>query len=803
MKQVETYTELINEENLLSAWQEVICHKTCPGLDGIGIHDFDQDLSKNIRRILFELDYGLYHAKPVQMIQGKKEVGLVTIEDKIVANCLKLYLNRLSIQYSVKNSYAYQEGKSIYGAVDYLQENRKQYPYLYQCDITDFFPSISRKLLARKLKNYILDEKIYGLVLQFIDLDTYKDGKIHKTEGLLLGNPLSPVFSNLYLYELDCQFEKKFPVYVRYSDDIIFAKNRKFTENECKWIDERLASHKLKLNHEKTKLIVPGEKFSYLGNEFLEKEEQRSRIYIGLEDEEDLEKREVLTEKSGNKIWKEKFEGVIDKISDYKIREELQQILCSYHDESQAEDRLVERLLHYGLYISLEELLEQREGIIKYSKSDESYQKLFLKKNYRIYQGSLDRNQLQEYTEIDQIDGEKIFELLMHGSTIAINPVNCGKSDLFVLDIDMDKQLLLEYGEDYEAVQKLKYRIRAIAFTVQNILKERGIHAYVEESGYKGYHVWTFFSEAIKIEEFWEAMVFLFEKINIPSGCHIEKIPYLGEECIKLPLSRHLLTGKRAQFVTILGEIADQDEYIRQIEQNFYAVLYQGVKGKEEIKYAELPVRNRRKAERHIETKVVEIVEEKCSLIKELLKKVRTTHYLTHFERNALLYVYGHMGELGQNYLHRIMAETINYSEEITQGFIDKIREFPVSCDKLGKRFPQIPCCKCRFDEFPLFYPSPVIHAYCVDSEHVTKPDYINKRERLERVKEYVEPNRLEELKKLLVDLTDRRKKIEQDLDTCRREIEVYLRTGDKEDGGLVEKSGLVMDDTGIYLRLL
>ncbi len=235
-------------------------------------------------------------------------------------------------------------------------------------------------------------------------------------------------------------------------------------------------------------------------------------------------------EEEKEKTWKNSLEEIIDKVIDKKIKEELWQILYQCDKKEQAEDKLMERMLHYRLYLQLEHLLEQRE--IKQEKMEwkKVYQELFLRDHYKIFQGSFDRNRIQEYSEKKEADRTEIFILIEHGSTIAIAPAKDGKSDVFILDLDIDKRLLLEYGEDYEAVQKLKERIRTIAFTIQKRIQDKGGYAYVEESGYKGYHIWLFFYEMVEIMEFWEKMNGILTQVYMPYGCHMEYIPNFRSE---------------------------------------------------------------------------------------------------------------------------------------------------------------------------------------------------------------------------------------------------------------------------------
>ena len=97
-----------------------------------------------------------------------------------------------------------------------------------------------------------------------------------------------------------------------------------------------------------------------------------------------------------------------------------------------------------------------------------------------------------------------------------------------------------------------------------------------------------------------------------------------------------------------------------------------------------------------------------------LCQKARNTGYLTHFERLSLLYVFGHMGEEGEEFLHKVMEFTLNYQYHITQRFISKVPAKPISCLKLRDQYQKITAeygCSCNFNRIKNCYPSPVLHA--------------------------------------------------------------------------------------------
>ena len=118
----------------------------------------------------------------------------------------------------------------------------------------------------------------------------------------------------------------------------------------------------------------------------------------------------------------------------------------------------------------------------------------------------------------------------------------------------------------------------------------------------------------------------------------------------------------------------------------------------------------------------------RCSLMKFLCLKAKRTGYLTHFERLSILYVFGHVGEEGKEFVHDVMRLTMNYQYNVTQRFIDRLPEKPISCLKLREQYKKISAevgCSCNFKRTKNCYPSPVLHALSLSSdvqEDITLP---------------------------------------------------------------------------------
>ncbi len=104
----------------------------------------------------------------------------------------------------------------------------------------------------------------------------------------------------------------------------------------------------------------------------------------------------------------------------------------------------------------------------------------------------------------------------------------------------------------------------------------------------------------------------------------------------------------------------------------------------------------------------------KCNLMRYLCQKAVKTGYLLHAERLSILYVFGHLGNAGHEFIHQIMSHMLNYQYNTTERFIQRIPAKAVSCIKLREQYKQITAeygCSCTFKRSKNCYPSPVLHA--------------------------------------------------------------------------------------------
>ncbi len=308
-----------------------------------------------------------------------------------------------------------------------------------------------------------------------------------------------------------------------------------------------------------------------------------------------------------------------------------------------------------------------------------------------------------------------------------------------VIDLDISKRILLTCGGDEEKISEHLHKAAEAALKIGEWFRRKNLYVRYEFSGYRGYHIWLFFESWIPtyyvnmLQDVLEAdmkelldddltLEFFPNKTKLKQGRNGQKI--------KLPLSYHAEAHIRsALLMEDLSECTSLSEWMDNVPKcSFEAlkkVLAVGAERQEEglrkvvddnlEMFGELP------------SNISEILR-KCSLMRYLCRKAYDTGYLTHCERLSILYVFGHVGTEGERFVHQVMSYTLNYKYNVTERFIRKCPEKPVSCGKLREQYKRITAeigCSCAFRRSKNCYPSPVLHAISLstdEAEQVTLP---------------------------------------------------------------------------------
>ena len=391
----------------------------------------------------------------------------------------------------------------------------------------------------------------------------------------------------------------------------------------------------------------------------------------------------------------------------------------------------------------------------------------------------------------EPLDGTVLRQHLSGTETIETYVVrNNDTAHYLVIDVDISRKILLEL-ENQEAIGNylqlaLKWSVR-----VQACFKQIGLETYIEFSGFRGYHVWLLFSEWLPVRYIYSLIEILKGRLSdLPQEVQIEYFPgkmkrqqgSAGQK-IKLPYGLHLSSGKRSFFYGHNGYpaavpekmLSEMKRYsVLQIKQMIAANISSAKEQNVQIKTIELDY----KKLGNINDAVLQVLKE-CTLMRYLVNKAVTTGYLTHQERMSILYVFGHLGEAGKDFVHTVMEKTINYQYMVTQKFISRLLSKPISCIKLREQYKSITAeygCNCVFKRTNGCYPSPVIHALknsMGDNTGVTLPSSRTiSRDKQQGI--YQEMNvhvRVQELAGKIVELKRQKRGLERSVEKVEKEL--------------------------------
>ena len=197
--------------------------------------------------------------KEIINFKGKKRlIANLDIKDKFITKAMTEVFNKYIDSTFSKYSYAYRPFGGTLEAVKQIREFAKEGNNITaQLDIKDFFEKINHEILLEKLKKYNIEPCIINLINQYlkcpIEIELIETVK---NKGLLQGNPMSPILSNIYLDEFDKILESKNISFIRFCDDINIFCNNKNELFENIEIVKNILSEKyfLELNESKTNI---------------------------------------------------------------------------------------------------------------------------------------------------------------------------------------------------------------------------------------------------------------------------------------------------------------------------------------------------------------------------------------------------------------------------------------------------------------------------------------------------------------------------------------------------------------------
>ncbi len=295
------YHLVYDEDWLHQAFQSVKSNSgsRTPGVDGVTIEDFEENLQKNLKDLRRSLKSESYSPNPVRRTYipkgdgRERPLGIPTVHDRVVQEALRMVLEPIYEEDFSDDSFGFRPNRSTHDAITSVYQRlspaQPSYmPWVIDADIEGFFDNVDHQTLEQITQDRIEDQKIRDLIWKFLKAGYMEDGETHRT---MLGTPqggiISPLLANVYLNELD-QWVRQWTdlsgnekekrrsrgkgnwQYVRYADDFLLMTNGK--KGRAEWIMNKVGTYitdelNLTLSDKKSKLRHAEDGLSFLGYE--------------------------------------------------------------------------------------------------------------------------------------------------------------------------------------------------------------------------------------------------------------------------------------------------------------------------------------------------------------------------------------------------------------------------------------------------------------------------------------------------------------------------------------------------------
>lgn len=247
-----------------------------PGVDGMTVAAYAEGSEERLQDLCGRVHNGRYRPLPARRAYipkadgGKRPLGMLALEDKIVQSAVAEVLNAIYEADFLDCSYGFRPGRSAHQALLALHRAimSERVNWVFDADIRRFFDSVDHGWLLRMVEHRIADPRVLRLIRQWLEAGVLENGVRSETvEGTPQGAGISPILANLFLhYVLDLwvrHWQRRHATgrmrLVRYADDFVLTlERREDGERLASALGERLAKFGLQLHGEKTRLIEFG-----------------------------------------------------------------------------------------------------------------------------------------------------------------------------------------------------------------------------------------------------------------------------------------------------------------------------------------------------------------------------------------------------------------------------------------------------------------------------------------------------------------------------------------------------------------
>jgi len=312
--------------------------------------------------------------------------------------------------------------------------------------------------------------------------------------------------------------------------------------------------------------------------------------------------------------------------------------------------------------------------------------------------------------------------------TCGVYPVRVDGTVFFaVWDVDINRNVLEKYLRRPDRLAELTRMAHETAVRIAALCRSLGLPSLIEDSGFKGRHVWVFFCAPVEARIVRTVAERIARLEPVPPELHVDVFPrqdtvepgQLGN-LIKLPLGIHRRTGRRCLFLDPEGRaLPDPFRALAETPRLPPEALLRAAESLTGLPPTPSPPSPEEREARALQQALTppyypeadpefQTVVTCCPVLGALVEKARTEHLLTYDEQLVLVHTLGYLTH-GVEIVNAVLGTCVNVYPQLLLK--SPLRGNPMSCPKIRQRIPdvtrRIPC-RCP-EQTEMGYPTPVL----------------------------------------------------------------------------------------------
>src|SRR5437773_2474405 len=202
---------VLDLRRLRAAYEAVRSNRGEPGVDGVTVEAFGEQLEANLAALVVELRAKTYRPQPVRRVLipkpdgGQRPLGIPAVRDRVVQQAVLQVLEPIFEAQFSPHSHGFRPGRSTFSALRELYSQvRGGHVHIVDVDIEKFFDEIPHEPLLDAVAERVADGSVLWLVRLFLEAliqDGYK--LVRPRAGTPQGGVVSPLLANVYLARLE------------------------------------------------------------------------------------------------------------------------------------------------------------------------------------------------------------------------------------------------------------------------------------------------------------------------------------------------------------------------------------------------------------------------------------------------------------------------------------------------------------------------------------------------------------------------------------------------------------------------